>query len=456
MNGYVAQRRGRFFAVIYEGREPVTGKERRTWHPAGTDRAEAEHLAATLAAEETKRTDAVRSLTFGAYLTSQWLPAKKLHLATSTYRGYERNVQLHILPILGRISIRRLRYQQIESLYDALLHPKTGRGLAPKTVYEIHLLIRGTLDDAHRRGLVTRNVALVARAPKQRSLQRIEGVSLTEDELRQLMRAAAGHRFFPIYWLTAMTGMRRSEVLGLKWPDIDVKKKRLHLNRGLVAVGYELHQTRGKTKTARRSIALDDTTLTVLAGWQAFQSAEFAAVGIADDEQWVFTNGDGAPIHPHALYQAFQRIVTNAGVPTMRFHDLRHTHGSLLIKEGVPVKVVSERLGHAHIAHTIQTYQHLLPGMQADAADTAERLTAPPRNTKNGGEINAVERRRNTRRNAAWKRWKPGRTARLRLRMQAPMVAGAGFEPATFGLGPERIGVRLGSSGLGSREAVRS
>ena len=89
---------------------------------------------------------------------------------------------------------------------------------------------------------------------------------MAEDELRQLMRTAAGHRFFPIYWLTAMTGMRRSEVLGLQWPDIDTAKKRLHLNRGLVAVGYEIYQTSGKTKTARRSIALDDTTIAVLEG----------------------------------------------------------------------------------------------------------------------------------------------------------------------------------------------
>ena len=318
MNGYVAQRRGRFYAVIYEGRDPVTGKEIRRWHPAGTDRAEAEKLATKLAAAETKRVGAVRSLTFGAYLTSQWLPAKRLHLATSTYRGYERNVQRHILPVLGRTSIRRLRYQQIESLYEALLHPETGRGLAPKTVYEIHLVIRVALADAHRRGLVTRNVALVARAPKQRSLQRIEGVSLTDEELRQLLRTAAGHRFFPIYWLTAMTGMRRNEVLGLKWSDLDATKKRLHLNRGLVAVGYEVHQTRGKTKTARRTIELDDTTLAVLAGWRAFQTAEFAAVGIDNDDEWVFTDGHGNTIHPHAVYEAFRRIVRNAGVPAMR------------------------------------------------------------------------------------------------------------------------------------------
>ena len=396
MDGYVAQRRGRFYAVIYQGLDPVTGKERRSWHPAGTDRAEAERLAKKLAAEETKRTDAVRSLTFGAYLTSQWLPAKELHLATSTYRGYKRNVQLHILPVLGRTRIRRLRYQQIEALYEMLLHPETGRGLAPKTVYEIHLIIRGSLTDAHRRGLVTRNVALVARAPKQRSLQRTEGKALTEEQLRQLLRTAAGHRFFPIYWLTAMTGMRRNEVLGLKWSDVDVTKKRLHLNRGLVAVGYEVHQTRGKTKTARRTIELDETTIAVLEGWRAYQAAEFAAVGIDLADDWMFSDGHGEPVHPHALYQAFRRIVHNAQVPPIRFHDLRHTHGTLLIKEGVPVKVVSERLGHAHIAHTLETYQHVLPGMQADAARTAERLAAPRSTTKK-----SVDRRGNGRRKAA-------------------------------------------------------
>jgi integrase len=397
MNGYLAQRRGRFYVVIYEGRDPVTGKEQRRWHPAGTERAKAERLAAKLAAEETRRVEAVRSLTFGAYLNSQWLPAKKLHLATSTYKGYERNVVRHIVPVLGRTALRRLQYQQIESLYDSLLHPVEGKGLSPKTVYEIHLLIRGALADALRRGLVSRNVALLARAPKQRSLQKIEGRAWTDDQLRQFLRTAAGHRFFPILWLTAMTGMRRNEVLGLKWPDIDFKKKRVALNRGIVAVGYELHQTRGKTRTARRNIDLDDTTLTVLAGWRSFQAAEFAAVGIDNVEEWVFTDGDGNPIHPHALYQAFRRIVANADVPPLRFHDVRHTHGSLLIKEGVPVKVVSERLGHAHIAHTIQTYQHLLPGMGAEAARSFERLAGPVPTT----DPDTVERRGNNRRSTA-------------------------------------------------------
>jgi len=295
-------------------------------------------------------------------------------------------VQLHVLPTLGQVPIRRLRYQQIEALYDALLHPATGRGLAPKTVYEIQLVIRGALADACRRGLVARNVAVVARAPKQRHLQKTEGASLTDEELRQLLRTAAGHRLFPLLWLSAMTGMRRNEVLGLKWPDIDFKKRKVHLNRGLVAVGYEVNETRGKTKTARRSIELDDTTLTVLAGWRAHQASEHAAVGIENHEQWVFTNGHGEPVHPHAVYEAFRRIVHNAGIPTIRFHDLRHTHGGLLIQDGIHVKVVSEGLGHDNIAFTMQTYQHLLPGMQADAATSTERLAkpVPPAETDSG------------------------------------------------------------------------
>jgi integrase len=241
-------------------------------------------------------------------------------------------------------------------------------------VYEIHLVIRGCLADAVRRGLLTRNVALLARSPRLKAIPPTEAQSWTDAQLRQFLRTAAGHRLFPLLWVAAMTGMRRSEVLGLKWDDIDFTKRRLGLNRGLIAIGYDLHETRGKTRTSRRSIDLDTTTLDVLAGWRAFQHAEFTAVGLGPHDRWVLTDGDGQPIHPHALSQAFERIARRAGDPVIRLHDLRHTHGSLLIKAGVPVKVVSERLGHANIAFTIQTYQHVLPGMQADAARTFEQL----------------------------------------------------------------------------------
>jgi integrase len=198
MKGYVARRRGRFYAVIYEGLDPITGRERRRWHPAGVDRVAAERLAARLATEEQGRSDAVRALTFGAYLTAQWLPAKKLQLAASTYRGYERNVQRHILPTLGRVGLRRLRHHHIEALYDQLLNPSLKRpALAPKTVYEIHLVIRGCLADAVRRGLLARNVALLAHSPRLKAIPKTEAQSWTDDQLRQFLRTAAGHRLFP-------------------------------------------------------------------------------------------------------------------------------------------------------------------------------------------------------------------------------------------------------------------
>jgi len=110
----------------------------------------------------------------------------------------------------------------------------------------------------------------------------------------------------------------------------------------------------------------------------------------------VFTDGDGEPIHPHAVYEAFRRAVHNAGVPAIRFHDLRHTHGSVLIKDGIPVKIVSERLGHANIACTMQTYQHLLPSMQADAAQSTERLAKPTPPPAGGTGERGGNRRRKT------------------------------------------------------------
>jgi integrase len=379
MKGYVARKGDRWYAVIYQGLDPATGKELRRWHPAGTSREDAERLAASLAAEMNGRDDGGRSLTFGVYLTARWLPGKKLELARSTWDGYRRKVELHVLPSLGKVPIRRLRPHHLERLYDEKLHPENGkRPLAPKTVLEIHLIIRGALNDAVRRGIVTRNVALVAHAPKVRSIPKVEPQAWTAQELQAFLREAAGHRLFAALWLLANTGLRRSELLGLQWDDVDLDAATISINRGLVSIGYELHESRGKTSNSRRAIDLDPTTVDVLSAWRAWQASERGAVGI-EPTGWVFADIEGHPIHPHSISQTFERIAARAGVPKVRLHDIRHTHGTLLIKAGVPVKVVSERLGHGNPAFTIDTYQHVLPGMQADAARIFEKLIAAGR-----------------------------------------------------------------------------
>ena len=295
---------------------------------------------------------------------------------------------------LHSVASRRLRPHHLETFYEGLLHQRDdGHPLAPKTVYEMHLVIRGALEEAVQRGLVNRNVALVAHAPRLRSIPKVEQKAWTAEELQAFLRAAAGHRLFPALWLAAFTGMRRNELLGLRWEDFDEQKATLSISRGLVAVPYEVRVSRGKTPRARRRIDLDSTTVRVPTAWRMWQQAEQRAADIPS-VRWMFTDGRGEPIHPHAISQTFERIERRACVPRIRLHDLRHTHGTLLIAAGVPVKVVTERLGHTAPGFTIDTYQHVLPGMQAEAARIFEQLVAPSASTEKSEKTREKRRRK--------------------------------------------------------------
>ena len=373
MRGYVAQRRNRFYAVIYEGIDPITGHERRRWHPAGTDRVEAEELATALAAAHGQRQDGRRlGPTFGVYLTMKWLPAKQLTLRPSTWDGYRRLIELHVLPHLGRVPLRHLRAEHLDRLYAILLERgrSDGRGgLDTKTVHEVHIVLRRALRDAERRGSIVRNPAELAHAPKRRPLTSSEFRAWNADQLGSFLALAQTSTHFTALWLAANTGMRRGEVLGLRWGDVDLESARLSVNRSLISVAYELHESRGKTRTARRTIDLDERTVGVLGSIRKTGSEE---------DSYVFCHEDGSPIHPQVLSDAFKRLVSQSGLPRIRLHDLRHTHATLLLKAGVPIKVVSERLGHSTPGFTMATYQHVLPGMQAEAARTFAALLDRP------------------------------------------------------------------------------
>lgn len=367
MRGYVVQKGSRFYAVIYEGVDPLTGRERRRWYPAGESRPGAVDLATRLAAA-TSAVVREPGPTLATYLLRQWLPAKEVSLRPSTWHGYRRLIELHVVPRLGSVSLRRLRAEQLEALYAELL--VSGRrnrsgGLDAKTVLEVHVVLRKALADARRRGLIVHNIAEDAEAPKRRR-PNAPLRAWNVEQLQTFLAVARAKRLFPAYWLAATTGMRRSELLGLRWGDIDFGAERLSISRALVSVGYVLHDSPGKTRTSRRAVDLDALTVKVLHEWKARRASEsYTPVG---DDDYVFAAPGGEPIHPDAFSKSFNRIVASAGVPRLRLHDLRHTHASLLLKERVPIKVVSERLGHATPGFTMATYQHVLPGMQADAA----------------------------------------------------------------------------------------
>lgn len=232
------------------------------------------------------------------------------------------------------------------------------------------MILRRALDDAVRRGLILTNPAKIAHAPKRRPLSSTTSRVWNAQQLGQFLTSTSGHRYHAALWVAANTGMRRGEILGLRWGDVDFDTHQLSVTRSLVSVGYELHETRGKSRTARRSINLDPRTIDVLHRWRRYRQDEDPEFERDHLARYVFCRPDGAPTHPHLLSDAFKKLVARSDLPTIRLHDLRHTHATLLLKAGVPIKVVSERLGHSTPGFTMATYQHIIPGMQAEAAQT--------------------------------------------------------------------------------------
>lgn len=319
-------------------------------------------------------------MTLADYLVGHWLPAREATVARSTYTRDVKAIEHYLLPHLGGTPLRRLRAEHIGSLYQRLLiaGSRRGRPLAAKTVLNLHQLLRRALNAAVDRGLLASNPAVEVHPPDPRS--RPSGSrrakSWTANELGAFLDSTAETRHAMLFRLTAATGMRRGEILGLRWDDIHFDSGRVEITQALISIGYEMVFTRLKTRTSRRNVALDADTLALLADWRRRQSADLDAAGGVNEHGLVFTRSDGKPLHPHTVSQAFERAQRPLEVSPIRFHDLRHTHASLLLRDRVPIKVVSERLGHSNPAFTMTTYQHVIPGMQEDAAAAFGQLLA--------------------------------------------------------------------------------
>lgn len=376
MRGYIAKKGKQYYAIIYEGIDPATGKERRRWHPGGPRRSDAEKLLTELVkrANDGHTTPSDR-INFGEYLTEKWLPIQRAQLRPSTFDSYRRNIENHVMPALGRIPLHKLAPEDLDTFYARLLTEGKlngdGGGLSPKTVRYIHLTINKALKDALRKGSVVRNVAEAADPPKLRSSKRPEIKAWAADELRAFLDSIRDTRLYPAFHLSAHTGMRRGEILGLRWSDVDLDGARLSVRQALISVAYEMQISDVKTGYGRRVIDLDEGTVAVIRRWRKAQSEERLAVGGSyQDSGLVVCRPDGAWLHPDLFSQTFDRAVARSGLSEITLHDLRHTHATLMLKAGVPVKVVSERLGHSNPGFTMSVYQHVIPGMQAEAAAT--------------------------------------------------------------------------------------
>jgi integrase len=311
----------------------------------------------------------------GEWLVDHWLPVVETRVKRTTLQAYRTCVNYHIVPALGGVQLGRLTSQMIIGLYQQLLahgHVKTGAGLSPASVLNVHVVIRKALADALDAGLIARNPADKAKPPRPQT-QAGELRYWTPGELRRFLELCEGHRLVAAFHLLAMTGARRGEIAGLRWVDVELEGARITIRQALLSVGREVYVSSPKSYRGR-TVDLDRNTVEQLRAHRERQLREKAAFyGDWEDSGYVFTKRDGSPLHPRTLSQAFVWLVRNSDLPRIRLHDLRHTHASIAVKAGVPIGVVSERLGHASPEFTLHRYSHVMPGMQREAADIIAR-----------------------------------------------------------------------------------
>lgn len=318
------------------------------------------------------------TITVHAYLQDWLAQCKTKGLSARTVEGYEGIVERYLFPALGKIALQKLSPAQVERFYTELLtHGRRrgeGNGLSEQTVLHVHRVLRSALKRAVRLRLLPANPCDAVEPPRPR---REEMHALDGRETNRLLDLLSGSDDDILYLsssLAVSTGMRRGEILGIKWPDIDTKTKTLTVRRSLQKTRDGLAFKQPKTARSLRTITLTDRALRDLQAHRAKQAEQRLLLGPAyHDDGLVFARPDGRPVDPDAVSQAFAKFRTAHGFK-VRFHDLRHTHATLLLKNGEPVKVVSDRLGHSTSVLTLDTYAHVLPGMDAAAAERFERM----------------------------------------------------------------------------------
>jgi integrase len=314
---------------------------------AQTRKDAATRLAKAIADRDTGLVFDAGSLTVGAYL-DRWLDAIRDTVKVRTWQRHEEVVRLHLKPPLGRGRLERLNALQVQALYRA----KLDSGLCPRTVQIIHATLHKALKQAVRWSLVPRNAAEAASPPKP---AKKEIQPLSAEQAKKLLKVAKETQpnLYALYVLAVSTGMRSGELLGLQWRDIDLGSGVLRVRRTVF---------NGKVNSPKTSHGSRGIRLT--------KSATEALKQRPQDSEWVFPTSVGTSMSVHNLHnRSWKPLLRSAGLPNIRFHDLRHTCATLLLTKAVHPKVVQELLGHTSVQITLDTYSHLLP----DMGDTAAR-----------------------------------------------------------------------------------
>lgn len=386
MKGHIRERSPGHWAIIIDVRDPTTGRRRRKWHSfAGTKR-EAQRECARLVSDLSGGAYVEPSRTTLREYLDQWLEHMKGQITPRSYERYAELVHKNLVPLIGSVPLTKLRPTMISQAYGRSL--ENGRrdgkgGLSPPTVQYMHRVLRHALQQAVRWQFLVCNPADAVKPPKA---ERREMKALDADGTAALIEVARHTGLFVPILLGALCGMRRGEIVALRWRSVD-------LERAQLSIVASTEQTRDGVrekppKSGRgRTVALPSLVIEEMQQHRLRQAEALLRLGVRlSDERHVVTRADGEPVQPRSLTHSFANFLKKHGLQRIRFHDLRHSHATHLLASGVHPKIAQERLGHSSVAITLDLYSHVLPGLQADAAARVDDGVRAAINRRRKGE----------------------------------------------------------------------
>lgn len=373
MRGHIVKRyRNSYTIVLSLGIDPATGKKKQQWISVKGTKKEAEKkLSEMLHQLDTGTFMKPGKITVAEFL-ERWIEDYRPNLSPRGFERYVGIIHRHLIPGLGSIPLTQLRPEQIQGHYTALLN----NGLSAGTVNYHHAVLHVALQTAVKWGLLQRNPADAVTTPRVR---RNEMQTWDEDDVGRFLEGAKDTPYYALFYLALFTGMRRSELLALRWQDVELISGQIYVSRGLHRLKDGSYVfTEPKSARSRRTVALPPSASLLLREHRENQKRERVMLGIPlEDDDLVFSTLEGKPLRPDSITRDWNMLAIHCGLKVIRLHDARHTHASLMLKQGVHPKVVQERLGHSSIAITLDTYSHVAPGLQQAAAESFDELVIP-------------------------------------------------------------------------------
>jgi integrase len=372
VKGHLKERSPGHWSIILDVPDPTTGKRRRKWHSYKGTKRQAQVECARLISALQAGTYLEPSKTTLAQFLDRWLAHIKSQVSPKSYSRYSELARKNIVPLLGSTILTKLRAEAIDAAYAKAL--ASGRrdgkgGLSPQTVTHMHRVLKKAIGQAVKWELLIRNPVDAASPPKA---NRGKMNTYDLDQTAELIEAMRPTRMLVPTLLAVLCGMRRGEIAALRWKNVDLATGQIAILESAEQVGSKVRYKTPKSGKGR-TLALSASLVEELRAHRLRQAEELLRVGtILSDDTFVVAQADGTPLQPDTLTQDWFRKLAGTSLPRIRFHDLRHAHATHMLANGVHPKVASERLGHSKIGITLDLYSHVLPGMEADAAERVD------------------------------------------------------------------------------------